>query len=272
MNLITRVLLLLAAAIYTIIAGGPLVWIADMSLRSTQEILANPYGLPSAPQWHNYAAAWSDASYGVYFKNSTIVVACSVTLVTLIGAMAAHGLARYQFRWKNAVFMLLFSSILFPPQLTIIALFQMLVEYGLINSLVGLICVYVAIHLPLTVYLLEGFFSQIPQDLYDAAKMDGYSNYEIFWRITLPIGIPAVATTVILNLIDMWNEFLYAVVIITDDEKRTLPLGIMKFLGDYQTDYALLATGLMISVIPVIVLYALFSERVVRGMTAGAIK
>ena len=149
---------------------------------------------------------------------------------------------------------------------------QLGVEYGLINTLTGLIFVYTAIHLPLTVYILDGFFSQIPQDLYDAAKMDGYSNYEIFWRITLPVGLPAISTVVILNLIDMWNEFLYAVVLITADDRRTLPLGIMKFLGDYQTDYALLATGLMISVIPVILLYAFFSERVVRGMTAGAVK
>ncbi|MEZ5861465.1 MAG: carbohydrate ABC transporter permease [Geminicoccaceae bacterium] len=269
---IRRVLFLLAAVLYTFIAGGPLLWVAVMSLRDTYEILANPYGLPETFNWKNYATTWTEANYGTYFLNSTIVVGISVVLVTMIGALAAHGLARYQFRLKSVVFLVLFSSILFPPQLTVIALFQMLVEYGLINTLTGLIFVYTAIHLPLTVYILDGFFSQIPQDLYDAAKMDGYSNYEIFWRITLPVGLPAISTVVILNLIDMWNEFLYAVVLITADDRRTLPLGIMKFLGDYQTDYALLATGLMISVIPVILLYAFFSERVVRGMTAGAVK
>ena len=186
--------------------------------------------------------------------------------------MAAHCLARYRFRLNRVIYFVLFSTIIFPPQITIISLFQILVQYGLYNSKVGLTLVYVAIQLPLTIYILESFFARIPADLFDAARMDGYSDWEIFWRVALPIALPAVATTVILNFILLWNEFLYAVVLITDESNRTLPLGIQRFMGDQQEDVGMIATGLMIAIIPVIIVYAFFSEKLIQGMTAGAVK
>ena len=117
----------------------------------------------------------------------------------------------------------------------------------------------------MTVYILEGFFAQIPQDLFDAARMDGYSDFEIFWRVTVPIGAPAIFTTVTLNFIVLWNEFLFAVVLLTDDDKRTLPLGLMHFTGSHQLDVGMAATGLMIAMLPVIVIYAFFSETHDQG-------
>ena len=147
--------------------------------------------------------------------------------------MAAHCLARYRFRLNRVIYFVLFSTIIFPPQITIISLFQILVQYGLYNSKLGLTLVYVAIQLPLTIYILESFFARIPADLFDAARMDGYSDWEIFWRVSLPIALPAIATTVILNFILLWNEFLYAVVLITEEANRTLPLGIQRFMGDH---------------------------------------
>jgi ABC-type glycerol-3-phosphate transport system permease component len=200
------------------------------------------------------------------------VVVVAVLILTVVGAMAAHCLARYKFRLNRVIYFVLFSTIIFPPQITIISLFQILVQYGLYNSKVGLTLVYVAIQLPLTIYILESFFARIPADLFDAARMDGYSDWEIFWRVALPIALPAVATTVILNFILLWNEFLYAVVLITEESNRTLPLGIQQFIGDSQEDVGMIATGLMIAIIPVIVVYAFFSERLIQGMTAGAVK
>ena len=195
-----------------------------------------------------------------------------MAILTLIGAMAAHCVARYRFRGNRVLYFLIFTAIIFPPQITIIALFQSLVQYGLYNSLVGLTLVYVSMQLPLTVYILESFFARIPDDLFDAARIDGYSEWAIFWRVSLPIALPALATTVILNTILLWNEFLYAVVLITDEAKRTLPLGIQRFMGDQLEDVGMIATGLMIAIVPVIVIYAFFSEKLIQGMTAGAVK
>jgi multiple sugar transport system permease protein/raffinose/stachyose/melibiose transport system permease protein len=269
---LTRAVLLLVLTVYTAFAAGPFVWAAMMSLRTTTEISQNHFGLPFPAHWEKFGQAWVNSNYSVYFANSTYVVVGAVIVLTVIGAMAAHCLARYRFRGNRLFYFLIFSAIIFPPQITIIALFQTLVTYGLYNSLVGLTLVYIALQLPLTVYILESFFARIPADLFDAARMDGYSEWAIFWKVSLPIALPALATTVILNTILLWNEFLYAVVLITDEAKRTLPLGIQRFMGDQLEDVGMIATGLMIAIIPIILIYAFFSEKLIQGMTAGAVK
>ncbi len=271
-RVLTRIVLLSVLALYTFYSAGPFVWVASMSFRTTSEISANAYALPETLHWQKYIEAWTNSNYGTYFWNSAVVVISAVIALTVIGAMAAHCLARYRFPGNRLILFIIFSTLIFPPQITIISLFQTLVEYGLYDTLVGLTLVYIAIQLPLTVYILESFFARIPQDLYDAAKVDGYSHWEIFWKLTMPIGMPAIATTVILNFINLWNEFLYAVVLITEENNRTLPLGIQKFMGDQLEDIGMISTGLMIAIVPVIVIYAFFSEKLIQGMTAGAVK
>lgn len=257
---------------YTVYSALPFVWVGTMSVRTTSEISADHYAWPSTFHWSQYKVAWVDSNFDQYFMNSTIVVVTAVLLVTLMGAAAAHCLSRYRFRGNRLIYFVLFSSIIFPPQIILISLFQVLVEYDLYNTRLGLIMVYIGLQLPLTVYLLEGFFARIPQDLFDAAKIDGYSDLEIFARLVLPIGMPAVATAMILNFIMLWNEFLFAVVLIADEDLRTLPVGIQRFMGDYFQDIGMIATGMMISIIPVLIVYAFFSEKLIQGMTAGAVK
>jgi multiple sugar transport system permease protein/raffinose/stachyose/melibiose transport system permease protein len=271
-NRLRRVPLALFIVIYTAVTGGPLLWVASMSLRTTAEIFKSPYAAPSPAHWDKFVDAWLKSNYHTYFWNSAIVVVCAVVGVTVIGAMAAHCLARYNFRGSRLVRFVIVSGLILPPQLLILALFQILLDIDLYNTRTGLILVYVATHVAVTVYILEGFFAQIPQDLFDAARMDGYSDFEIFWRVTVPIGAPAIFTAVTLNFIVLWNEFLFAVVLMTDDDKRTLPLGIMHFTGSHQLDVGMAATGLVIAMLPVIALYALFSETMIKGMTAGAVR
>ena len=276
MNLILlrwkQALLMIVLSGYTAYAAGPFIWVSMMSLRTTPEISENPYAFPAVLHWEKFATAWSQSNYSIYFQNSVMVTGIAVLGVTLIGSMAAHCLARYRFPGNRLVLFTIFSTLIFPPQIVMISLFQVLVEYGLFDTRYGLVLVYIALQMPLTVFILEGFFSRLPQDLFDAAKMDGYSNFETYWRLTLPIGLPAIATTVILNFIHIWNEFLFAVVLIASDEKRTLPLGIQKFYGDRLEDVGMIATGVMISVIPVVLIYIFFSEKMIKGMTAGAVK
>jgi len=259
-------------ALYTFYAAGPFIWVAIMSVRTTPEIMAAPYGWPRVLHFDKYVEAWTRSNYHTYFWNSITVCTAAVILVTLVGAMAAHALARYKFRGSRLISGAIFSTIIFPPQITIIALFQIMVEYDLFDTLVGLTLVYVSIQLPLTVYLLEAFFARIPEALFEAARIDGYGDLECFWKITLPVGMPAIATTIILNFIQLWNDFLYAVVLISDDSRRTLPLGIQKFMGDQMEDIGMIATAMMIAVIPVVIFYAFFSEKLIQGMTAGAVK
>ena len=267
-----QALVVTVLAFYTAFAAGPFVWVAMMSLRTTSEISRDHYRFPEILHWEKFPDAWFNSNYATYFTNSLLVVLSAVAVLTLVGAMAAHCFARYRFRLNRFFYFIIFSTIIFPPQITIIALFQILVQYGLFNSLIGLTLVYVAFQLPITIYILESFFSRIPGDLFEAARIDGYSEWSIFWRISLPIALPALSTTIILNTILLWNEFLYAVVLITDEDKRTLPLGIQRFMGDQMQDIGMIATGLMIAIIPVVLIYAFFSEKLIQGMTAGAVK
>jgi ABC-type glycerol-3-phosphate transport system permease component len=260
--------------LYTAFAMGPFVWAAMLSLRTSGEIYANPYALPFPPHFDKYIEVWTKFNYAVYFRNSIVVSVTAVMIGTMAGAMAAFVLSRvrYQFRFREPVYLLIFISIMFPPQITLIALFQNLVELKLYNTLQGLILVYAAAELPLTVFLLRAFFLQIPQEIEDAARVDGCGDWRMFWQVMLPIARPAVAAVVILNFIGHWNEFLYAVVFISKEELRTLPLAVMFFLGENFQDIGMLATGMMVAILPVLIIYAFFSEALIKGMTAGAIK
>lgn len=272
MDALKRIALMLILSLYTAYAAGPFLWVATMSLRTTTEIVADPYALPATLHFWKFAEAWTGSNYDTYFTNSVLIVLSAVAILTVIGGMAAHCFARYRFPFKKVLYFLIFSTLIFPPQVTVIGLFQIMIDYGLYNTRFGLVLVYVSIQLPVTIYILESFFARIPADLFDAARMDGYSEWEIFWKISFPVALPAISTTIILNTILLWNEFLYAVVLITDDAKRTLPLGILRFMGDQLEDVGMIATGLMIAIVPVVLIYVFFSERLIQGMTAGAVK
>ncbi len=271
---LAKALLLLPVGIYTAFSAGPYLGTGMMPLRTTAEISRSHYGLPIPAHWGKYYAAWTEFGYATYFKNSAIVSVASILLVTVIGAMSAFAFARkrYAFPLREPLFLAIFLSVMFPPQIMLLALFQILVQYTLFNTLTGLTLVYVATELPLTIYLLRAFFAQIPTEMEEAARIDGCTDWTMFWRVMFPIALPAVATTVILNFIYFWNEFLYAVVFITQQKIRTLPLAIQFLVSDQYQDIGMLATGLMIATLPVLALYLFLSEWFVRGMTAGAIK
>jgi len=265
-RLIGRCALFALLGVYTALVIGPVLWLASMSLRTTAEIDLGHYAFPQRFHWWKYYVAWFESNYRVYFLTSAIVVVTSVLVLVVIGGMAGYCFARYRFRGNRTLFYAIFSTIMLPPQITVISFFQILVDYRLFNTLAGLIIVYIGIQLPLTVYILESFFARIPQELFDAARLDGYSDFAVFWRIAFPIAVPAIVTVVIVNFILLWNEFLYAVVLITNDDKRTLPLGVYKFMGDQFSDIGMVATGAMISIIPVLIAYAFFSEKIIQGM------
>lgn len=271
---LTKGMLMLPILVYTAFSAGPYLWTAIMSLRTTDEIYRSHYGLPIPAHWAKFYVAWTEFGYDVYFRNSAIVAVAAVILITIVGAMAGFGFARkrYAFPLRQPLFLLIFLSVMFPPQIMILSLFQILIKLKLFNTLPGLILVYVATEMPITIYLLRAFFAQIPQELEDAARIDGCTDWTMFWRVMFPIALPAVATTFILDFIYFWNEFLYAVVFITQQEIRTLPLAIQFLVSDQYQDIGMLATGLMIATLPILIMYLFLSEWFVKGMTAGAVK
>jgi multiple sugar transport system permease protein/raffinose/stachyose/melibiose transport system permease protein len=274
MRVVQRYWVYLPLLAYTAFAVFPFFWVAALSLRTTGDIYTNPYGFPWPPRFDNYVEIWTKFNYASYFRNSIVVTVVAVVIGTAAGSMAAFVLSRprYAFRFRDVITMLIFVSIMFPPQITLIALFQNLVQLGLYNTLQGLTLVYSAVELPLTIYLLRAFFLQIPGELEDAARLDGCNDWRMFWQIMFPIARPAVVAVTILNFIGHWNEFLYAVVFISKEELRTLPLAVMFFMGENFQDISMLATGMMVAMLPVALIYVFFSETLIDGMTAGAVK
>jgi multiple sugar transport system permease protein/raffinose/stachyose/melibiose transport system permease protein len=257
---------------YTLFTFSPLAWVFTMSLKDTAMIRESPYSIPLDPRWANYSDVWFNSNYEQYFLNSGYAVGLAIVILVLVSAMASYSFARMPFRGSEAIFLAIFISIMLPAQVLLIPLFKLLVDYRLINTLTGLALVYVAVQLPMAIYILRSFFAQIPRELAEAARMDGCGEWKIFWRIMLPIATPAISTILIVNFVALWNEFIFAVIFIQDENKRTLPLGVMKFIGDVYEDLGHMAAGLVISLIPVLLLYLFFSEKFIKGMSAGAIK
>jgi ABC-type glycerol-3-phosphate transport system permease component len=269
----TRSILMVFLVGYTFVAIGPFLWALIMSFRSTPDILNNPYGLPLPPIYTNYIRAFTEFGFGTYFRNSALVTGAAIVAATLISSLAAYGFARrrYQFKAREVIFQIIFLTIMFPPQITLLSLYVQLWRYKLLN-LVGLSLVYTVSALPISIYILRSFYAQIPQDLEDAARVDGASDWQTFWGVMFPIAKPATATVIVLNFITYWNEFLFAVTFIHADKWRTLPLGVMKLVGEHFVDFGAMSSTLVFSIAPIILLYSLLSEWFIKGMTAGAIK
>lgn len=269
----TRLIMLLLLFGYTFIAMGPFLWTLIMSFRTTPDILNNPYGLPLPPVFSNYMRVFTEFGFGTYFRNSTIVTGITILIATIVSSLAAYGFARsrYDFAFREVMFLIIFLTIMFPPQITLLSLYIQLWRYKLLN-LIGLSLVYSASALPISIYILRSFYAQIPQELEDAARVDGATDWQTFWRVMFPIARPATATVVVLNFITYWNEFLFAVTFIHKDQYRTLPLGVMKLVGEHFVDFGAMSATLVFSIAPIIILYTFLSEWFIKGMTAGAIK
>jgi raffinose/stachyose/melibiose transport system permease protein len=208
----------------------------------------------------------------MYFFNSVIVVIIALIGIVIFASMAAYAFARFSFRFSNAIFWAFMATLMVPHQVVLVPLFKTLGPLGLLNTRQGLIAVYIAFSLPISLYILRAFFQQIPGELAEAAKIDGADDWKTFWRVMFPVARPAVATVGVFNFILLWNEFLFALVFIRDDMLRTLPLGQMHFMGEYAEDIAGMAAAVTLATLPVILLYIVLAEHFQRGMAAGAVK
>ena len=265
----TRVVGLLVLILWSITAVYPLLWAAFTSLKTREELFANTWGLPSNPQWSNYVYAWGTGNIGAAFINSIIVTTLSIVLLFVISPMAAYALARAEYRGKGTILYILLAGMYIAPQVSIVPLAILLQSLGLMDSAIGLVMVYVASGLPYSIFISRLGFLSIPSSLEDAAKVDGLSTFQTYRKVALPLALPSVFIAMILEAIFIWNDFLYPLVFITSPDKNTLPLGLFRFQGSYLIQYGPLAAGIMISTVPLLILYILFSERIKKGIAAG---
>lgn len=255
---------------YALIAITPFLWIISNSLKDNSEIFASPFALPKGFKISNFAEAWSTAKIGTYFFNSVFVSVLAVGVMLVLAAMASYALCRILPSGKLYTYFTL--GIMIPIHAMLIPTFIMLRKVDLLNTRPGLAIVYCAANLSLSIFILVGFMKGLPKELEEAASIDGANIFRIFFSIILPISKPGIATIGTLAFLNTWNDFLYSQVLISSPTLKTLTQGIANLKGQYSTDYGLMCAGLVIAIIPVTVIYILFQEQVVKGMTAGAVK
>ena len=255
-----------------VLAFYPLIWMGFTSLRTNPELYTSPWGLPTKLNLENYVKVWETSPIPTYFLNSLIVSSISVFLIVLLSSMAAYAFSRLKFPGRDVLFYAFLAFYFIPPHIALIPLFFVLKALHLQNTYFVLIGPYVAFALPFSTLLIRGFMVSIPGELIDAALIDGCSKFGIFHRIMLPLSKPVLAVVTVFQFVSTWNEYLFALVFIHKRNLKTLPVGLMDFVGEFHTDWVAMAAGLMIATIPIIIVYVLFQRQIMQGMTAGALK
>ena len=266
------VIIYIILGILVLIYVTPILWMLSVSFKTNSEVFSSPFGLPEVFQWENYQIAWSAGKLGIANFNSFLV--CLVTLVVsmLIGSMAAFSIGRMRWKFSNTGMLYFMIGMMIPVHCVLIPLFVQFSKLGLTNSLLGLILPYITFSLPLTIYIMVGFFKSMPTELLEAACIDGCSIYRIFFSIALPLGKTGLFVTGLMTFVNNWNELLLAMVFISDATKKTLPVSLTYFVGPYSTNYVQMFAAIVIAIMPSIFVYSLFSNQIVEGLTAGAVK
>lgn len=259
---------------YSVIALFPVLVIVINSFKSRKAIFRSPLSFPDSETFNlvGYETVIKQGDFLLYFQNSLIVTVVSLTLVLLFGAMAAFALTEYRFRGNTLMGLYLALGIMIPIRLGTVSILQIMVASGLVNTLTALILVYTAQGLPLAVFILAEFMRGISDDLKNAGRIDGLSEYRIFARLVLPLVRPAMATVGVFTMIPIWNDLWFPLILAPAEGTKTVTLGAQVFIGQFVTDWNAVLASLALAILPVLVLYLIFSRQLIRGITAGAVK
>jgi raffinose/stachyose/melibiose transport system permease protein len=267
-----RGLVYVGLAVLALVFFIPLVWMVLSSFKTNSEIFTTPFSLPTSFDFSVWAQAWDVGNIGRYALNSAIVTSVSVLAILVLASAAAFAFSRYKFRGGKLLLGLLSLGLILPLQSYFIAQSTIFTDLRLTDTYWALIIPYTAMGLPLATYLLKVFLDAIPEELFEAARIDGAGDFRIFRILALPLLRPGLATVAVFSALSCWNEFLLALLYIQDDSLKTIPTGLLAFSSRYVTDYSLLFSALSIVTIPMIVIYVVFNRQITEGLTAGSLK
>lgn len=249
----------------------PIVWVFSLSLRSKKDVYSALF-FTGDPHFENYITAWKTFGFTRLFVNSIVVTGASVVVTMAVSSLAAYAFSRIRYRGSDIFFYMILLGIMIPPAAVVIPLFLVMRNIGLYNHHLALIFSYIAFGLPIAVLIFRGFFLSVPNELIEAARIDGSSEVGTFFRIIIPLSKPAFATVTIFLFMQNWNEFILALVLLKDKVLYTLPVGMAIFVGQWDSPWQLVAAGVVIASIPIFVIYLVIQDQFVKGLTAGAVK
>ena len=242
------------------------------SIKPKRDIFRNPFNFPKHITFDGFISAWNAGQFDLYFRNSLFVTVVTLFLILFLGSLAAYALANWKSRFSSLLYLAFIAGLMVPIRLGTINIFQIVRSMGLLDTIYSLFPIYIAMGMPLTVFVLTAFIESIPGELIDAARVDGASEWRIYRSVILPLLRPAMATAAIFNLIPIWNDLWFPLIFIRTDEHRTVMLGASLLFGQYQTDWTRILSVLTLASLPILVLYLLMSKQFIKGLTAGAVK
>lgn len=260
--------------LWTAFSAFSLAWIITTSFKTNKELYAGVWSLPKGLNIANYVKAWNVVNLKRYFLNSVGVTFVSIVVLIFLCTPAAYVVGRFKFRGSRFLNNLFIAGMGIPYQLLLIPLYRLIIGFRLNDSLFGLGLIYVTLSIPFNVFLLSGFIRSLPSELEDAAMIDGCSEITTFWRIMFPLSQPGIVTSAILNFIFLWNEYMLALVFLTNDKRRTISLGLYSIQAamQYTADWTGLFAAVVIVMLPTVLIYVVLSERIMAGITLGAVK
>ncbi|MHB8066013.1 MAG: carbohydrate ABC transporter permease [Ruminiclostridium sp.] len=256
----------------TLVSLYPIVWVFINSFKTNDQLLLNPWGFSSDMHSENYIQAWAKANIGRYFLNSVFICTITLIITVLLSTTAAFALTRFKWKASKAVMLVFIIGMMIPIHSTLIPLFIVFSKIGIINNQLSLIIPYAAFSLPISIFILAGFMRSFPNEIEESVIIDGGSMKTLFLHFTLPLSKSSIATITIYNFVYMWNELNYAIVFLNDKNKMTLPVGLASFKGQYMTNYVCMLAAVVIATIPSLIAYMFFNNKIVTGVTSGAIK
>jgi ABC-type glycerol-3-phosphate transport system permease component len=263
---------IIALTLFGISAIAPMIFMLVTAFRTQNQWVHAKLGLPTTLSFRAFEAAWTEAHIGTYFRNSMIVTVGTLALTIVSATLAGYSTSKMRWPGRGIVYFSLIAFIAIPPLLLMVPVYVELVKLGLFNTYWSVIFIYTAFNLPFNVYLMRNFFGALPDELIEAARLDGANVHRVFFRVMLPLARPAIATLAIFNFLWVWNEFLYALLLLQTDSVKTLTVGVLSLQGRFNADYPTLMAGLFLATAPVVGVYLFFQRHLVRAIVAGAVK
>lgn len=250
----------------------PLLWLILNSFKTQEELFANTWGLPRVWTLENYKHAVVDGKIGIYFLNSVVVSAISVAGTIVLSVMASYGVTRLKWKLSKTTLSIFLLGLMIPAYGSVIPLYSIFNRIGILNTYLAVIIPHITFALPTAIFILTGFFIAVPRELEEAAIIDGCSLFQAFRKVVTPVVVPGIVTVTVISFINIWNDLLFSQIFLTDKKKMPLPIGLTEFQGIYSTDYVGMIAAIVITVIPVIIVYVILHEKIIDGMIAGAVK